>query len=173
MCDDAGLGEESIGMFSRGKAPMAGGQGKGKFSFIGTEVTLTGDIDTPGQLHVDGTVTGDVRCGSLSQGESGAVHGNIVAGEARLAGLVDGTVEAGTLTLEPTARVTGDVLYETLSIATGAQIEGRFKRRRGAADGSAPARIEARTKAQPPPVAPKAPELFAGEASDAAAVAAE
>lgn len=125
-------------MFSRdGKnaRPTAARSGA-KFSFIGPEVTVTGDIETSGQLHIDGIVSGDVRCGSLSQGESGAVHGNIVADEARLAGLVDGAVDAGVLTLDASARVTGDVLYDEISIAKGALIDGRFKRRKGAADGS-------------------------------------
>ena len=130
-------------MFSRGSNGAAHGKAGAKFSFIGPEVTVTGDIETGGQLHIDGTVSGDVRCGSLSQGENGAVHGNIVADEARLAGLVDGAVEAGSLALEPSARITGDVLYEELSIAKGAQIDGRFKRRRSAADGSSAARADA------------------------------
>ena len=129
-------------MFTRGERKPGAARGA-TFSFIGPEVTVIGDLATTGQLHIDGKVTGDVRCGTLSQGESGEVRGNIEAQEARLAGLVDGAVEAGTLMLEPSARVTGDVLYGSLSIAAGAQIEGRFKRRRGAEDGSAAARAEA------------------------------
>lgn len=156
-------------MFSRGSKAPAGGHGRGAtFSFIGAEVSVTGDIDSPGQLHVDGKVTGDVHCGRLTQGESGAVSGNIVAGEACLAGLVDGTVEAGTLTLEPTARVTGDILYETLTIATGAQIEGRFKRRRGADDGSKGAKAAAAAQPDPVPSKPQPVELFTSSAVEAA-----
>lgn len=126
-------------MFLRGA--KAGAEGAGaEFSFIGPEVVVTGNVETAGRLHVDGRVVGDLRCSVLSQGESGAVIGNIVAGEARLAGLVDGAVEAGALSLEATARVTGDVLYESVGIARGAEVEGRFKRRRSAADGSAAAK---------------------------------
>ncbi|HEX9953935.1 MAG TPA: polymer-forming cytoskeletal protein, partial [Allosphingosinicella sp.] len=108
---------------------------------------------------------------------SGVVHGNITAGEARLAGLVDGAVEAGSLHLEASARVTGDVLYEALGIATGAEVEGRFKRRRGANDGAVHARAEAeiakpprapRIKAAPPaPAATPAP-LFEVPTAEAA-----
>ena len=127
-------------MFGKGGKAGAPGASGGAFSYLGSEVTVTGDIATASELHLDGKVTGDVRCGSLTQGESGEVRGNIVAGEARLAGLVDGAVEAGALILEASARVTGDVLYESLSVAAGAEIEGRFKRRRGGADGSAAAR---------------------------------
>jgi cytoskeletal protein CcmA (bactofilin family) len=157
-------------MFSRGSKAPAGGHGRGAtFSFIGAEVSVTGDIVTTGQLHVDGRVTGDIRCGTLSQGESGAVSGNIVAAEARLAGLVDGTVEAGILTLEPTARVTGDILYESLSIATGAQIEGRFKRRKGAQDGSKGAKLAAAgAPVEASPAKPQPVELFASPAVEAA-----
>ncbi|QAY75961.1 polymer-forming cytoskeletal protein [Sphingosinicella sp. BN140058] len=125
-----------------------------EFSFIGPDVTVTGNIVTDGRLHVDGTVTGDIRCGSLTQGSSGAVHGNIVAEEAELAGLVDGAVEAGTLTLAASARITGDVLYETVGIAAGAQVEGRFRRRKGPSDhGASAAREEGLRAISPPPSA--------------------
>ncbi|HEY0147430.1 MAG TPA: polymer-forming cytoskeletal protein [Allosphingosinicella sp.] len=148
-------------MFGRGQKAAAG-EG-GKFSFIGAEVTVTGDVETGGSLHIDGKVTGDVRCAVLIQGESGVVHGNITAGEARLAGLVDGAVEAGSLHLEASARVTGDVLYEALGIATGAEVEGRFKRRRGANDGAVHARAEAET-IKPP----RTPRIKAAPAAPAA-----
>jgi cytoskeletal protein CcmA (bactofilin family) len=147
-------------MFGKGgKGPGAPGAGGGNFSYIGAEMTITGDIVTESELHLDGKVIGDVSCGSLSQGEGGEVRGNIVVREARLAGLVDGAVEAGILTLEASARVTGDILYESLSVAAGAEVEGRFKRRRAAADGSTAARAE---KSAPAPT-----PLFGGEAQAA------
>jgi cytoskeletal protein CcmA (bactofilin family) len=167
MCDDARGGEETMGLFSRDRQmPAAVGKGA-KFSFIGPEVTVTGDIVTSGQLHVDGKVAGDIDCGVLSQGESGEVRGNIVAGEARLAGLIDGSVEAATLELERSARVTGDILYETLSIRGGAQVEGRFRLRKGAGDGSKPARPETGGAAPSPAAAPPLP--FPGKAVPAEA----
>lgn len=129
-------------MFSKGRAADGPGRNGGAFSYLGSEVTVTGDIATESELHLDGKVLGDVRCGSLTQGQSGEVRGNIRAGEARLAGLVDGAVEAGILTLEASARVTGDVLYESLSVAAGAEVEGRFKRRRGGEDGARAAKAE-------------------------------
>ena len=149
-------------MFSKGKAAGGPGRSGDTFSYIGSEVTVTGDIATGSELHLDGKVLGDVRCGTLSQGESGEVRGNIKADEARLAGLVDGAVEAATLYLEASARITGDVLYESLSVAAGAEVEGRFKRRRGGEDGSAVAKA---AKSAPAPT-----PLFGGSE---AAVAAE
>ena len=125
-----------------GKSAGAPGQNGTAFSYIGSEVIVTGDIATASELHLDGKVLGDLSCGSLTQGQSGEVRGNIKAAEARLSGLVDGAGEAGILTLEASARVTGDVLYESLSVAAGAEVEGRFKRRRGGEDGARAARAE-------------------------------
>lgn len=156
-------GEGEAMFLKGGKAAGGPGQSGGTFSYIGSEVTVTGDIATESELHLDGKVIGDVSCGALTQGQSGEVRGNIKAGVARLAGLVDGAVEAGTLTLEASARVTGDVLYESLTVAAGAEVDGRFKRRRGGEDGARAARAE---KAAPAPT-----PLFGGE--EKAAVAAE
>lgn len=138
-----------------GKAGSGPGRSGGTFSYIGSEVTVTGDIATESEIHLDGKVVGDVCCGALTQGQSGEVRGNIKAAEARLSGLVDGAVEAGVLTLEASARVTGDVLYESLSVAAGAEVDGRFKRRRGGEDGARAARAQ---KAAPAPT-----PLFGGE----------
>ena len=142
-------------MFLKGGKAVAPGASGGIFSYLGAEVTVTGDIVTESELHLDGKVTGDVACGALTQGASGEVRGNIKAAEARLAGFVDGAVEAGVLTLEASARVTGDILYESLSVAAGAEVEGRFKRRRGGGDGSAVAKAEKAASAPTP--------LFGGE----------
>src|SRR3954471_14307159 len=166
MCHDAPRREGAMGMFSRNDESSAG-SGKGaRFSFIGPEMSVTGDIEAGGDLHVDGKILGDVRCASLTLGESGEIRGNIVAETARLAGLVDGAVEAGTLTLDHSARITGDVLYEILTVNSGADVEGRFKRRRGAGDGSAGAKSERRGRAEP--VQPPQPVLFGGPAAVAA-----
>ena len=155
-----------MGMFSRQDESLAG-SGKGaRFSFIGLEMDVTGDIAAGGDLHVEGKVLGDVRCASLTLGESGEIRGNIIAETARLAGLVDGAVEAGALTLDHSARITGDILYEMLTVNSGADVEGRFKRRKGAGDGSSGARADTSRPAQA--ALPPQPVLFGGPAAVAA-----
>ena len=149
-------------MFSRSKgAPAKTGKGGPPgLSFIGPEVTVSGNIATTAQLHVDGCVKGDVQCEALCQGESGIIAGNIVAGQIRLAGLVDGTVMAKTVTLESTARVTGDVSYEILSIAAGARIDGRLARKESAAPADEAPKLIATPLKPAPAEDSKAHELF-------------
>ncbi len=110
--------------------------GSGAMSFLGPEITVTGNIGGTGNLHIDGTVTGDVAASSLTLGSAGTVHGNIVVDEAQIAGTVDGTIAAHALTIEATARITGDLSYDTVSVANGAQVEGRVKRLTRSDDGA-------------------------------------
>ena len=45
------------------RKPMA--NNSATFSVLGTDVTITGDIEASADLHVDGTVKGDLSCASL------------------------------------------------------------------------------------------------------------
>src|SRR3954454_22526764 len=103
--------------------------GSQPMSIIGSEVIISGDLATDAQLHVDGRIDGNVRCAQLIQGAQGIISGNIVAEEARLAGTVERTGSAATLTVEATARILGDIAYDTIAIEAGARIEGRLGRR--------------------------------------------
>ena len=115
-------------MFGRDQGTASRSSGAGNLSFLGSELTVTGNISGGGDLHVDGRVDGDVGCGSITLGKSGQINGNIVATQAKIAGTVNGTVAAQTLTIEATARITGDLSYDSVSVETGAQVEGRVKR---------------------------------------------
>ena len=115
-------------MFNKNEQRPAVRSGGGTLSFLGAEVTITGNIGGQGNLHIDGRVDGDVSCASLIIGNSGQVNGNITADDAKIAGTVTGTVAAKVLTIEASARITGDLSYDSVSVETGAQVDGRVKR---------------------------------------------
>ena len=101
----------------------------GTLSFIGSEVTISGNIFGNGDIHLDGAVEGDIHCASLILGLASRIKGNITAERATLAGMVSGTVNAGTLIVEKSARISGDLSYENVSIEPGAQVDGRLTQR--------------------------------------------
>jgi cytoskeletal protein CcmA (bactofilin family) len=118
-----------MAMFGKTEGAASGARsGGGSLSFIGREVTITGNIGGSGNLHIDGTVDGDVAAASFILGAEGHVRGNIVADAAQISGTVDGTVAAKSLVIEATARINGDLSYDAVSVASGAQVEGRVKR---------------------------------------------
>ena len=100
--------------------------GAGTFSILGADLVITGNVSATADLHVDGTVQGDIACASLVQGESSRVEGAIEAETARLAGRVKGTISVRDLVILRSARIEGDVHYDTLTIEQGAEVEGRF-----------------------------------------------
>ncbi len=99
------------------------------FSVLGSDLSIKGDIKASADLHIDGDVDGDISCTSLVQGESSTVTGAVEAETARLAGTVEGSITARELVILKTAKITGDVFYDALTIEQGAQVEGRFAHR--------------------------------------------
>ena len=94
-------------------------------SIIGTDVRITGSIDTNGEIQLDGVVEGDVNCKTLTLGERGVVTGNVVSESIVVRGKVVGDIRARTVRLEKSANVSGDVWHESISIEAGAYFEGR------------------------------------------------
>ncbi|MEO8722364.1 MAG: polymer-forming cytoskeletal protein [Sphingobium sp.] len=105
------------------------------FSIIGGDVSITGNISASVDLHIDGRIEGDISCAALVQGPDSKIKGHVTAQTARLAGLVEGSITAGELIIESSARITGDVSYDSITIATGGKVEGRFAHKDGAQTG--------------------------------------
>lgn len=100
---------------------------KNPASVIGADITVNGNIEASYGLHIEGRVNGDVRCATLILGENGTIKGSIYADRVRLSGVVDGAVDSKDLAVEATARVTGDMIYERLRVASGGVVEGNMK----------------------------------------------
>jgi len=115
-------------MFSRPNKSKDGRERNVTPSIIGTDCTLTGNILSQGEVHVDGRVEGDIRCDTLVVGQSGTITGEISAETVRVLGTVTGQIRSRAVQLAKTAHVVGDIVHETLSIEAGAFVEGRFDR---------------------------------------------
>ncbi len=118
---------------SNGATASQAGARRGQFSVLGADIVITGNLTATSDLHIDGRIEGDVRCGSLVQGAESQIFGRVEAEDARLAGAIEGSVRARQVTVERTARITGDVEYETIMVEQGGHIDGRLKHMSGAA----------------------------------------
>ncbi|WP_296600314.1 polymer-forming cytoskeletal protein [Phenylobacterium sp.] len=94
-------------------------------SLVAEGVRIKGDIETAGDLHLDGAIDGDLRVGLLIIGESGSVTGAIHADAIEVRGRVTGVICARRVKLWATARVDGDISHTELAIEAGAHFEGR------------------------------------------------
>jgi len=116
-------------MFSRNKNKNtlpAGTQIRKVPSIVSADLKVTGDLESAGEIQVDGHVAGDIRAKVLLVGESAKVDGEIFAETLRVHGNVNGQITAKFVNLAKTARVIGDIHHENLSIQEGAFLEGRM-----------------------------------------------
>ncbi len=94
-------------------------------SLVAEGVRIHGNVQTDGDLHLDGAVEGDLTVARLTIGETGLVTGAIKAETIEVRGRVVGTIAARQVRLLATARVDGDISHTELSIEAGAHFEGR------------------------------------------------
>ncbi len=106
-------------------------------SIISPDLKIVGDLKSDGEIQIDGTVKGDINGHVLTVGEQGKIDGTTVAETVRIFGTVNGRVQAKTVHLDKSAKVTADITHETLTIEAGAYFEGKVHRLKGASSGGA------------------------------------
>lgn len=96
---------------------------------IGKGTFLEGNIETYGNIRIEGKVTGNVKSKSkVALGNSSHVQGNIIAQNADIEGEVKGKIEvADLLVLKATAVINGDIITGKLLVETGAVFNGSCK----------------------------------------------
>ena len=97
-------------------------------SIISADLRIFGDINSDGEIQIDGAVDGDIRTKVLLVGEGAHIKGEIVADTVHVHGTVTGQIKSRSVNLAKTAHVVGDILHEDLTIETGAFLEGHCKR---------------------------------------------
>lgn len=101
---------------------------KGTPSIIAADVIIQGIVASEGLVQLDGKFEGEIRIHSLTVGEQGWVDGLIDAQEVVIKGKVTGAINAIKVTLDKTADVCGDITHQSISIASGAKVNGSIKR---------------------------------------------
>jgi len=118
-------------------------------TLVGENTRIEGDLHFVGGCHIDGQVNGSVTVdndpdGFLSISEYGCVKGNVSVPRVALSGTVEGDlVVTEKAELGPTARVIGNVHYNLIEIAAGAEINGKLIHETEAAK---PAKAKAKPK---------------------------
>jgi cytoskeletal protein CcmA (bactofilin family) len=97
-------------------------------SILSDDLKIEGDIVSEGEVHISGSVKGDVTAQKLTLGEHGSITGTVEVEVAIIAGHLAGRLTATSVLLASSARVVADITHVSLSIEPGAVFEG-FSRR--------------------------------------------
>jgi cytoskeletal protein CcmA (bactofilin family) len=103
-------------------------------TLIGGSTELRGDVYFKDGLHIDGVVKGNVIAegeqSMLTMSEQGRIEGEVRVRNIVLNGEVVGDVYASEhIELAPAARVTGNVYYNLIEMAMGAEVNGNLVHR--------------------------------------------
>ena len=97
-------------------------------SVLSSDLHITGNIKTTGDIQVEGSVEGDIRAHLLTIGETATIKGEVVADDVVINGRIVGRVRGLKVRLTSTARVEGDIIHKTIAIESGAHFEGSVQR---------------------------------------------
>jgi len=95
-------------------------------NIIGVGTEITGDINTNGDMRVDGVLNGNIITeGKLVVGETGKVKGEVDCKNSEVLGMIEGKIKVKELlSLNSSARIYGDMITKKLSIEPGAVFTG-------------------------------------------------
>ena len=101
-------------------------------TLIGSKSKINGDLHFQGGCHIDGSIKGNVTAdpdtdSALSISDIGDIDGGVTVPYVVLNGIVKGDVSASQrVELGATARVSGNVYYNLIQMAEGAEINGKL-----------------------------------------------
>ncbi|TDK49862.1 bactofilin family protein [Antarcticimicrobium luteum] len=105
-------------------------------SVLSSDLHISGNLKTTGDIQVEGTVEGDIRAHLLTVGETATIKGEVSADDVVINGRIVGRVRGLKVRLTSTARVEGDIIHKTIAIESGAHFEGSVQRQDDPLSGS-------------------------------------
>ena len=99
-----------------------------KRSVIAEDIVIEGNIISQGILEFGGQITGDVTADAVVLTPAARVRGRVRARQLTIDGELHGAATALNVNIKNGARVKANFAYETLEVASGAQVVGEYKR---------------------------------------------
>ena len=99
---------------------------------------MKGNLQTTGDIQIEGTIEGDIRAHLLTIGEGATIRGEVIADDVVINGRVIGKVRGLKVRLTYSAKVEGDIIHKTIAIESGAHFEGSVQRHDEPLSGSKP-----------------------------------
>jgi len=96
-------------------------------SILSSDLKIEGDLVSEGDLHISGSVTGDIVARRLTLDQGASITGSVKADAAVIGGNLAGRLTATSVTLGSTAHVAADVTHVSLVIEEGAVFQGQSR----------------------------------------------
>jgi cytoskeletal protein CcmA (bactofilin family) len=99
---------------------------KNNLNIIGSGTLIKGDIETTGDIRIDGNINGNIDAkGKIVIGQIGKIEGELKCKIAEISGKIEGKITVSELlTLKSTAKIFGSIFTSKLAIEPGAIFTG-------------------------------------------------
>jgi cytoskeletal protein CcmA (bactofilin family) len=113
-------------MFTNNKESMKKTEISAAVNMIGAGTTITGDVQSKGDIRVDGTLKGSVSTeGKVVLGREGVIEGDVACKNADISGTLKAKITVSQLlSLKASSKLNGDIITNKLSIEPGASFTG-------------------------------------------------
>jgi cytoskeletal protein CcmA (bactofilin family) len=107
-------------------AKNSAGSGEAISSILAKDMRVTGELKFKGKARLDGTVEGNIKGEHLVLSENGTVHGDLDLVSLICHGTVEGNIKAQQVTAHRTASVHGSLVAASLTVEPGARLNGEI-----------------------------------------------
>ena len=113
-------------MFSNNNEPNKKTKMTEVINTIGAGTVVTGDVQSKGDIRVDGSLKGSLNTsGKVVLGKEGVIEGDVLCNSADISGTIKAKITVSQLlSLKATAKLNGDIITNKLSIEPGASFSG-------------------------------------------------
>ncbi len=112
---------------SNSASPSPAGS-NGERSHFAAGAKLSGDLTVPGLMEVSGHIDGKIKADSIMIEANGSAIGELHADSVAVKGRLDGIIYSRDVKLHSSAKVSGEIVYQTLSIESGADVNASCSR---------------------------------------------
>jgi len=113
-------------MFTNNKESMKKTEISAAVNMIGAGTTITGDVQSKGDIRIDGTLKGSVSTeGKVVLGREGVIEGDVACKNADISGTLKAKITVSQLlSLKASSKLNGDIITNKPSIEPGASFTG-------------------------------------------------
>ena len=122
------LGSSNIPPKRRDGETLSSSISQGSRMTIGPGIEMRGEISKCAVLVIEGEVEGTVQCEQLEILSQGVFKGTAQVETAEIEGMLDGDLTvSGLLKIENSGSVSGNILYDQITVSAGGQLSGEVK----------------------------------------------
>lgn len=98
----------------------------GQSSFLEAGTKFTGNMESGGSMRIEGTIDGNIECGKrIVLGKQACIKGSVRAKQIEVCGIVEGELNADSISLKAGCTVNGDIRCGQLASEQGAYFNGK------------------------------------------------